>query len=95
MLRMSNMMGTERDIDLMGMNQQRYSNIMMGRNMMGQDSMGHNMMGQETMGRLNDIGVFVSMLLVGMRLVCCFYVARARDGRSALRRAMTISLGVA
>merc|ERR1711962_1475863 len=46
MLRMSNMMGTERDIDLMGMNQQRYSNIMMGRNRMG-----HNMMGQETMGR--------------------------------------------
>merc|ERR1711962_712237 len=51
MLRMSNMMGTERDIDLMGMNQQRYSNIMMGRNMMGQDSMGHNMMGQDSMGR--------------------------------------------
>merc|ERR1719365_446669 len=51
MLRMSNMMGTERDINMMGMDQQRYSNIMMGRNMMGQDSMGHNMMGQETMGR--------------------------------------------
>merc|ERR1712002_438058 len=50
MLRMSNMMGTERDIDMMGMDQQRYSNIMMGRNMMGQDSMGRNMMGQETMG---------------------------------------------
>merc|ERR1719295_1761331 len=48
------------------MDQQRYSNVMMGRNMMGQDSMGqdsmgqdsmgqdsmgHNMMGQETMGR--------------------------------------------
>merc|ERR1711973_540205 len=42
MLRMSNMMG---------MDQQRYSNIMMGRNMMGQDSMGRNMMGQETMSR--------------------------------------------
>jgi len=42
MLRMSNMMG---------MDQQRYSNIMMGRNMMGQDSMGRNMMGQETMAR--------------------------------------------
>merc|ERR1711951_294157 len=42
MLRMSNMMGTERDIDMMGMDQQRYSNIMMGRNMMGQDSMGRN-----------------------------------------------------
>merc|ERR1711951_326853 len=50
MLRMSNMMGTERDINMMGMDQQRYSNIMMGRNMMGQDSMGRNMMGQETMG---------------------------------------------
>merc|ERR1711973_613813 len=42
MLRMSNMMG---------MDQQRYSNIMMGRNMMGQDSMGRNMMGQNSMGR--------------------------------------------
>jgi len=51
MLRMSNMMGTERDINMMGMDQQRYSNIMMGRNMMGQDSMGRNMMGQEAMGR--------------------------------------------
>merc|ERR1719495_2247578 len=51
MLRMSNMMGTERDIDLMGMNQQRYSNIMMGRNMMGQDSMGPNMMSKDNMGR--------------------------------------------
>merc|ERR1719381_367300 len=49
-LRMSNMMGTERDINMMGMDQQRYSNIMLGRNMMGQDSMGRNMMGQETMG---------------------------------------------
>merc|ERR1719309_1051345 len=51
MLRMSNMMGTERDINMIGMDQQRYSNIMMGRNMMGQDSLGRNMMGQETMGR--------------------------------------------
>merc|ERR1712168_2950 len=51
MLRMSNMMGTERDINMMGMDQQRYSNIMMGRNMMGQNSMGHNLLGQETMGR--------------------------------------------
>jgi len=51
MLRMSNLMGAERDINMMGVDQQRYSNIMMGRNMRGQDSMGHNMMGQETMGR--------------------------------------------
>merc|ERR1719295_1170704 len=34
---MSNMMGTERDINMMGMDQQRYSNIMMGRNMMGRN----------------------------------------------------------
>merc|ERR1719309_636718 len=51
MLRMSNTMGTEGDINMMGLDQQRYSNIMSGRNMMGQDSMGHNMMGQETMGQ--------------------------------------------
>merc|ERR550517_1183353 len=48
---MSNMMGTERDINMMGLDQQRYSNIMMGRNMMGQETMGRNMMSQETMGR--------------------------------------------
>merc|ERR1719184_723050 len=35
MLRMSNMIGTERDIKMMGMDQQRYSNIMMGQNSMG------------------------------------------------------------
>merc|ERR1711931_99015 len=61
MLRMSNMMGTERDINMMGMDQQRYSNIMLGKNMMGQDIIGsnmmgrdimsHNMMGKDTMGR--------------------------------------------
>merc|ERR1719365_479501 len=34
MLRMSNMIGTERDNEMMGMDQQRYSNIMMGKNMM-------------------------------------------------------------
>merc|ERR1711951_256835 len=47
MLRMSNMIGTERDIKMMGMDQQRYSNIMMGKNMMGQDSMGRNLMDQD------------------------------------------------
>merc|ERR1711951_205790 len=51
MLRMSNMMGTERDINMVGMDQQRYSNIMSGRNMMGQDSMDRNMMGHDSMGR--------------------------------------------
>merc|ERR1711962_1912106 len=65
MLRMSNMMETERDINMMGMDQQRYSNIMLGKNMMGQDIIGsnmmgqdimsHNMMGKDTMGR-NVIG---------------------------------------
>merc|ERR1711951_182728 len=51
MLRMSNMMGTERDINMVGMDQQRYSNIMSGRNMMGQDSMDRNLMGHDSMGR--------------------------------------------
>merc|ERR1719295_1505951 len=51
MLRMSNMIGTERDIKMMGMDQQRYSNIMMGKNMMGQDSMGSNLMRQGNMGQ--------------------------------------------
>merc|ERR1719175_143447 len=51
MLRMSNMMETERDINTMGLDQQRYSNIMLGKNMMGQDIMGHNMMSKDNMGR--------------------------------------------
>jgi len=49
MHRMSNMMQSERG--LMGMDQQRYSNIMMGRNMMGQDNMGPNMMVKDNMER--------------------------------------------
>merc|ERR1719295_2257855 len=51
MLRMSNTMETERDINMMGMDKQRYSNIMLGKNMMGQDSMGINMMGKDSVGR--------------------------------------------
>merc|ERR1711973_539080 len=71
MYRMSNMMGrdmsSQMDMNMMGMDQQRYSNMMMGRNMIGQDSMrrqmmnknmmmgrdnmGQHMMGQNTMGR--------------------------------------------
>merc|ERR1712219_49394 len=55
MYRMSNMMGrdmsSQMDSNMMGMDQQRYSNMMMGRNMMGQDNMGQHMMGQNTMGR--------------------------------------------
>jgi len=51
MLRMSNTMETERNINMMGMDQQRYSNIMLGKNMMGQDIMGHNMMSKDKMGR--------------------------------------------
>merc|ERR1719495_2060958 len=60
MLRMSNMIGTERDINMVGMDQQRYSNIMSGRNMMGQETLGRNLIGhdigrnlmsQDSMGR--------------------------------------------
>merc|ERR1719481_162296 len=55
MYRMSNMMGqdmpSQMDSNMMGMDQQRYSNMMEGRNMMGRDSMGRRMMGQNTMGR--------------------------------------------
>merc|ERR1719167_724906 len=54
MYRMSNtMMGrdmpSQMDSNMMGMDKQRYSNMMMGRNMMGQDSMGQHMMGQDNM----------------------------------------------
>merc|ERR1712219_29498 len=55
MYRMSNMMGrdmsSQMDRNMMSMDQQRYSNMVMGRNMMGQDNMGQHMMGQNTMGR--------------------------------------------
>merc|ERR1719347_1682557 len=55
MNRMSNMIGndmsTQMDRNMIDMEEQRYSNTMMGRNMMGQDSMGRNMMGQDSMGR--------------------------------------------
>merc|ERR1711951_173274 len=58
MYRMSNMMGRDMssqvDRSMMGMDQQRYSNMMMGRNMIGQDSMGRQMMdGNVMMGRDN------------------------------------------
>merc|ERR1719391_1847961 len=54
MYRMSNMMGrdmsSQMDSNMMGMDQQRYRNMMgrdsMDRQMMGQDSMGHRLMGQ-------------------------------------------------
>merc|ERR1719495_1631125 len=59
MYRMSNVMGrdmsSKMDRNLMGMGQQRYSNMMgrdsLNRNMIGQDTMEHNMMGQDIMGR--------------------------------------------
>merc|ERR1719391_576999 len=60
MYRMSNMMGRDMssqvDRSMMGMDHQRYSNMMMGRNMIGQDSIGRqmmnrNMMGQDSMDR--------------------------------------------
>merc|ERR1719187_2139105 len=54
MNRMSNMIGndmsTQMDRNMMDMDHQRYSNNMMGRNMMGQNSMGRNMVGQNIMG---------------------------------------------
>merc|ERR1711951_121249 len=53
MYRMSNMMGhdmsSQMDRNMMGMDQQRYSNMVMGRNMMGQDNMGQRMIGQDNM----------------------------------------------
>merc|ERR1712111_71751 len=57
--RMSNVMGRDMpsnmDRNLMGMEQQRHSNMMgrdpFKRNMMGQDTIGHEIMGQDTMGR--------------------------------------------
>merc|ERR1711951_248648 len=55
MYRMSNMMGRDMssqvDRSMMGMDQQRYSNMMMGRNMIGQDSMGRQMMNRNMMGQ--------------------------------------------
>merc|ERR1712121_566537 len=55
MYRMSNMMGqdmsSQMDSNMMGMDQQRYSNMMEGRNMMGRDSMDRQMMSQDSMGR--------------------------------------------
>merc|ERR1712168_1366554 len=52
MYRMSNMMGldmpSQMDSNMMGKDQQRYSNMMVGRNMMGRDSMNGQMMGQES-----------------------------------------------
>merc|ERR1719244_2074349 len=55
MYRMSNMMGrdmsSQMDRNMMGMDQQRYSNMMMGRNMMDQDNMGQRMIGQDNMGQ--------------------------------------------
>merc|ERR1711951_55763 len=55
MQRTSHMMGrdisSQMDRNLMGMDQQRYSNMMMGRNMVGQDSIDRLMMGQDNMGR--------------------------------------------
>merc|ERR1719219_833579 len=57
--RISNVMGrdmpSKMDRNMMGMDQQRYSNMMgrdsLNRNMMGQDTMEHNMIGQDIMGR--------------------------------------------
>merc|ERR1712055_1110568 len=54
MYRMSNMMGRDMssqiDNNMMGMYQQRYANMMEGKNMMGRNSI-DQMMGQDSMGR--------------------------------------------
>merc|ERR1712180_247829 len=55
MHRMSNLMGgdmsAQMDKNMMGIGQQKHSNIMMGRNMMNQDSMNSRRMGQDNIGR--------------------------------------------
>merc|ERR1711962_1987073 len=78
MYRMSNMMGrdmsSQMDRSLMGMDQQRYSNMMMGRNIIGQDSMGHqmmnrNMMGQDSMDRQMNGNVMMGRDNMGQRMM--------------------------
>merc|ERR1711973_632902 len=70
MLRMSNMMGrdmpTQMDRNMMGTDQQRYSNIMMGQNTMGgkmisQNNLGRNMMGQDINNIMSNRGMTSGM----------------------------------
>merc|ERR1719295_1520122 len=55
MHRMSNLMGgdmsAQMDKNMMGIGQQKHSNIMMGRNMMNQDFMNSRRMGQDSIGQ--------------------------------------------
>jgi len=70
MHRMSNMMGrdmpTQMDRNMMGTDQQRYSNIMMGQNTMGgkmisQNNLGRNMMGQDINNIMSNRGMTSGM----------------------------------
>merc|ERR1711915_1050492 len=67
---MSNMMGhdmsTQMDRNMMGTDQQRYSNIMMGQNTMGgkmmsQNNLGRNMMGQDINNIMSNRGMTSGM----------------------------------
>merc|ERR1719184_307128 len=67
-------MSSQVDRSLMGMDQQRYSNMMMGRNMIGQDSMGRqmmnrNMMGQDSMDRQMNGNVMMGRDNMGQRMM--------------------------
>jgi len=65
MQRMPHIMGhdmsSQMDRNLMGMDQQRYSNIMMNRNMVGQDSMVRNMMGRNVYNSMSNRGMTSDM----------------------------------
>merc|ERR1711962_462765 len=91
MYRMSNMMGrdmsSQMDRSLMGMDQQRYSNMMMGRNMIGQDSMGRqmmnrNMMGQDSMDRQMNGNVMMGRDNMGQRMMGQNTMGRNMMGRN-------------
>merc|ERR1719495_1974672 len=91
MYRMSNMMGRDMssqvDRSMMGMDQQRYSNMMMGRNMIGQDSMGHqmmnrNMMGQDSMDRQMNGNVMMGRDNMGQRMMGQNTMGRNAMGRN-------------
>merc|ERR1711951_270313 len=92
MHRMSNMMGrdmsSQMDRSLMGMDQQRYFNMMMGRNMIGQDSRGRqmmdrNMMGQDSMDRqMMNGNVMMGRDNMGQRMMAQNTMGRNMMGRN-------------
>merc|ERR1712142_59631 len=88
---MSNMMGRDMssqvDRSMMGMDQQRYSNMMTGRNMIGQDSMGRqmmnrNMMGQDSMDRQMNGNVMMGRDNMGQRMMGQNTMGRNMMGRT-------------